>query len=143
MRVLLQLTALAILLCGAACSRSDAPHQSVTWQSQCSVDGITLSSPEDMRIMRALAHECAPVGACTLACLRSGCDNGISRNCFHACSPAASGTALASVALQFANGSHAMCGPGPNNSFKPNALRYTNNMAKQLAMLLAPLRTSA
>ena len=32
---------------------------------------------------------------------------------------------------------------GPNNSFKPNALRSTNNMAKQLAMLLAPLRTSA
>ena len=31
----------------------------------------------------------------------------------------------------------------PNNSFKPNALRYTNNMAEQLAMLLAPLRTSA
>jgi len=30
-----------------------------------------------------------------------------------------------------------------NNSFKPNALRYANNMAKQLATLLAPLRTSA
>lgn len=34
-------------------------------------------------------------------------------------------------------------GPRPNNSFKPNALRYTNNMAEQLAMLSAPLRTSA
>src|SRR3546814_20991259 len=31
----------------------------------------------------------------------------------------------------------------PNSSFKPNALRYTNNMEEQLAMLLAPLRTSA
>ena len=31
----------------------------------------------------------------------------------------------------------------PNSSFKPNALRYANNMAEQLAMLSAPLRASA
>jgi hypothetical protein len=40
-------------------------------------------------------------------------------------------------------GSHFRGMIAPNNSFKPNALRYTNNMAEQLAMLLAPLRTSA
>lgn len=30
-----------------------------------------------------------------------------------------------------------------NKSFKPNLLRYTNNMAEKLAMLLATLRKSA
>src|SRR3546814_7986647 len=32
---------------------------------------------------------------------------------------------------------------GPNNSFKPNLLRYTKAMAIKLAMALAPLRKSA
>ena len=123
MRVLPQFAALAISLCAIACSRSGAPPQTATWQGQCSTDGITLPSPDDMRIMRALAKEYAPVGACTLACLRSGCDNGIGRNCFHACSPTASSATLSSEALQFGAGSHAMCRPGPNNSFKPNPLR--------------------
>ena len=31
----------------------------------------------------------------------------------------------------------------PNNSFKPNLLRYTKAMAEKLATALAPLRKSA
>ena len=47
---------------------------------------------------------------------------------------------LAQAVLSFGSGGEPEL---PNNSFKPNALRYTNNMAEQHAMLLAPLRTSA
>ena len=94
-----------------------------TWQRECAVDGLPPLSDDDMRVMHSLARECKPVGACTLACFRSGCDQGISRNCFHICDPLAPSAELTSAAKSLAARSHFMCEHRPNNSFKPKPLR--------------------
>ena len=111
MRTLLSASVMFLLFCAPACSRDEGPRQDVSWRAQCSTDGINLSSPDDMRVISAMAVECEPIGACTLACFRSGCYKGVKRNCFHTCTPLAPEAAMKEAAWQFANGSHDMCRP--------------------------------
>jgi hypothetical protein len=123
------------IVASVGCARSDidtpVPAEAVirqlpadwTLQHECTVDGLPALSDSDMRVMRALASECQPVGACTLACFRSGCGQGAPRNCLHVCDPLTPPSQLTAAAKSFAARSHVMCQHRPNNSFKPKPLR--------------------
>jgi hypothetical protein len=119
----LGLAALMLVLATTACARQGSDPASQHLKDQCTLDGVSLPSPDDTRVVTQLAKDCHPIGVCTLACLRSGCDQGLGRNCLHTCSPTASDKELAAAALEFSTKRHAMCSSGPNKSFKPNPLR--------------------
>jgi hypothetical protein len=46
-----------------------------------------ITDDRDRRLAAQMAARCEPFDRCVLACIESGCGNGIAGGCFHLCGP--------------------------------------------------------
>ena len=121
------LTVAAIATLSVACAPSEpvpdlSAGASVPWQHHCTLDGIQPVDEQDRKFLEKFSHDCQPVDACILSCIRSSCAKSIKGGCFHMCSSEI-GKQDSVAADQFQARTAPTCELRPNNSFKPKPLR--------------------